>query len=456
MTSLTYTIYRSSNEKIGQNYDWLNPSNAPTTAVFAELERRGGSNYSSSHPRDRDGKYRHGGSWLMYKARLSKSGAPVTAYRYAYRKAYAGSFVCTASYPVNPFSTEEAAWLDNFNLGAKAHAALSPTKPDFTAALSLLELKDFVHPLKTRLNDLRSKLRRANRDLYRRNPRRIPNRRRTDITSQEVIQGGAEWHLAIEFGWKPLLSDIRNFVRTFNGRKKRFDQLLRDEGRGVHRRVNLSGADSTGRAGNVTIDSQTTTTAATSYNSGMAPTLITQCHPSGPGATTTTTNRSTKYSWAEGKSRYWLPPGPRDAQWRKRIMRKIMGAYVSPSTVYNLIPWTWLVDYFTGLGDFMNAVSPGVEDRIIFDYAYVMTTTIKSSSKACSQLYYNSTVTNDGPKSTIGRADAYSEASWTYKVRSCASLFGWGFSNESLTDHQMGILGALGLSRLPEPNVVRR
>lgn len=119
-----------------------------------------------------------------------------------------------------------------------------------------------------------------------------------------------------------------------------------------------------------------------------------------------------------------------------------MGLRVTPTDVYNAMPWSWLADYFTGLGDFVEAVSGGVEDRLAADYFYIMetqkwTTVTNATQGICVS-----------PDST-GEARGTRIDSWSLKTRIEGSPFGFGIKEIDLSPMQWSILGALGLSRLP-------
>jgi hypothetical protein len=151
-----------------------------------------------------------------------------------------------------------------------------------------------------------------------------------------------------------------------------------------------------------------------------------------------------KKTWGVGKFRYLLPPGPRNVAWTRKMVRRIMGARVTPDMVYQIMPWSWLADYFTGLGDFIKAVSPGVADRLICDYAYLMTTEVREATTECSQTFY---ANKKGDQAHTVRASCTIRD--TLKMRRVASPFGWGLKDSDLSAHQVAILGALGLSRMP-------
>jgi hypothetical protein len=311
--------------------------------------------------------------------------------------------------------------------GAEAWSRMRPDKPSFSAATSLLELKDIVAPLKQGLKNLISKveyeksLRRANRMSEH---QRVGNR-----------------HLEVQFGYLPLLSDIQNFVEAFDKRHKAFDDMLRNESKPVIRRTTFGGkydkqnyvTTHTPRPGNLN----------TNFVGQVGPIGLTQEYEPINGNLTRTQKSSTEETWwAEGRFRYLLPPGPRTDAWKRSMVKRIMGGRITPSTLYNLIPWSWLVDYFTDVGQMMEAISPGVADLLICDYAYVMATF------RWSHHYTDESPWLSGRYSGATILRPSREKEWIIKMRYPASPFGFGFKQSDLSPKQLGILGALGLSKI--------
>jgi hypothetical protein len=123
------------------------------------------------------------------------------------------------------------------------------------------------------------------------------------------------------------------------------------------------------------------------------------------------------------------------------MRRNYAGFDITPEAIYNLIPWTWLFDYFTSLGWIFSALSNGLADRVIFDYAYVMRTKVSSLKTECTQQVYSSPTNKRVVKATRIRQA-------TLKSRFQANRFGFGFTEGDLSLTQWGILGALGASKL--------
>lgn len=421
MTIFTYPDVGNTYGVLGSHHDWIN--NGELTGFFVGYSKRvWGTMISQNHHRDRDGKYRSGGPWLMDKRETHFWGDLCTTYRNGEALAYKGIYRVDDE-PMGSISGSfdsnlESHWSTVNSYGAQAYNALKPTRPDFSAANSLYELKDVPGMLRDSLRGLRMRMRR--------HPRyRLMNR-------------AGRWHLALQLGWLPLLNDVISFERAFRGGNKRFQQLLRDEGRGVRRKRNLY------KTGNEEADRtiEWATTHSTSYNPYLKPTHVLQCYGGTKATTQNSVYQFTKV-WCAGKAHYWLPPGPRDMNWRRSIARKILGANVTPDVVYNAIPWTWLADYFSSLGHFVSAVSGDISDRIVFDYAYLMHH--KEWSRRC--VATQSICGSNNPYA--GRViRAFRDSRAVRKTRKNANPFGFGLKEEDLSSRQLGILGALGLSYL--------
>jgi hypothetical protein len=421
MTTFAYPVFDQETDRIGQYYDWTSPSNPPGGFASRIVKDYRGEQFSEGHPRSPDGKYRQGGPWLEVKTTVDKFGPKAKTYRAGEGIAYDGEYVIATTFDYAdlgniPVLTKEQYDSQVLSYGAQAYAALKPDQPDFDALLSLLELKDLPDLLRSRFLNMFKKVRR--------------------VTPKGVrISRLSRFHLELQFGWKPLFLDTIKFVQAFQKRKKRFDQLLRDEGRGVRRRRVLS------KTGN---DRDWMTTSHTDYSGpshpSMEPVHVTQCYGGAVAFSDTWRRHSTKV-WCAGKSYYMLPKGPRDEKWKRNLLRKLSGLYYRPNVAYNLIPWSWLADYFSSLGSFFDAVSPGVADRCVFEYAYLMHYEDDHHKQYSEQGIY---VT----KTKTGRISAVRLKSAFRQSRIRATPLGFGLKNGDLSPLQWSILGAIGGSGL--------
>lgn len=382
---------------------------------------------SRSNPRDKKrGHFTAGGAFWSVKAVHEAIRSPVyTAYHSNDGAAYTGTFGWETAQNlgvvpdprVHNYNNARTHQLTN---SARLYNKLRPDKPNFELALNLLELKDLPAMLQDSVRTVR------------------------DVVKQTRKNGSSlsktgEYYLAVNFGWLPVLGGVRDFVKTQREQQKRLTQLIRDSGKPVSRKIKIPETEESTLADTKEVWHHD------AWAAGMGPQGGTFWYPHEPyynwhRSRTVLTSKL----WAAGKFRYFLPPGPRDVVWTRNMLRRINGIRVTPSTVYNLMPWTWLADYFIELGEFVDAVSPGVADRLATEYFYVMWsvnwTTTTEGTVGLQQMYV-------GKPSVHPRASVKSQVA--IMSRYPASPFGFGFTGGNLSSMQLAILGALGLSKLP-------
>lgn len=152
--------------------------------------------------------------------------------------------------------------------------------------------------------------------------------------SPPTVKGLANANLAYQFGWAPLFSDIYKLFSLLSGIEKRREEInnLFSKG-GLRRNVSL-GQQSSSNSQVVSIASS----------------------PIGTDISATRTTTHSLKSWGSVR---WVPtatPGQtpqKPSDWD--LFRQIYGLDVGPATLWEAIPWSWLIDYFASVGDFLNA-----------------------------------------------------------------------------------------------------
>lgn len=122
---------------------------------------------------------------------------------------------------------------------------------------------------------------------------------------------------------------------------------------------------------------------------------------------------------------------------------RIIAGTPSPATVWNAIPWTWLVDYFSNIGHIISNLDNGLAENLAADYAFLMQK---------KQVIYKRVSTGLFNKFGGGTesASATTRIVSSTKERTIVDPFGPSFSGlNSLSAKQLSILGALGMSALP-------
>jgi hypothetical protein len=248
---------------------------------------------------------------------------------------------------------------------------------------------------------------------------------------------GSEY-LNAQFGWVPLVNDIRKMYHTWQTLDRQLAQIHRDNGRAIRRRRTLENNH---------------TTSVTTDVSGSGPLFLFPSIPMngnfGLGKYRYTVTSETHLdTWFVGRFHYFIPDVG-SSQWKRRTVRALFGANLTPDLVYNLVPWSWLVDWFSNVGDVVSNASRNAVDNLVADYAYVMThsKTVQQYTLAfsgCPGFVASDfkTFHNQIPPFSVTFTDHRE-----YKSRVAATPYGFGISFDGLSAYQTSILAALGLSR---------
>jgi hypothetical protein len=55
---------------------------------------------------------------------------------------------------------------------------------------------------------------------------------------------------------------------------------------------------------------------------------------------------------------------------RENLLTQKWGKIIKPADVYNLVPWSWLADWFSGLGEYIELIDTIRGDESLFNYGY--------------------------------------------------------------------------------------
>jgi hypothetical protein len=243
---------------------------------------------------------------------------------------------------------------------------------------------------------------------------------------------GSEY-LNVEFGWKPLVSDLQKFGKAAMESEKILGQLHRDSGKNIRRKFTFPDEV-------VTTRTTYTSRLATSANGGTGYPYL---YYSTGGAGLTRVTEVTTKTWFSGCFTYYLSLGNtlQDRISRNAAeARKLFGTELTPETVWNLAPWSWAVDWEGNIGDVLHNVSRFSQDGLVMRYGYIM-------QEKTAKISY--TLDDAGRHKGAPRTDLHLEITSQSKIRRRATPFGFGFDMTALTGRQSAILGALGISRGP-------
>jgi len=316
--------------------------------------------------------------------------------------------------------------------GTTAIARIDPTIPAASVSVALGELfRDGVPRLtgsilyKQQLIAYRKRLQMEKRN--QRYKKRADPRSRKDKVKQNARKGASEY-LNVEFGWKPLLSDVTKFATAVKESERILKQYHRNSGRQVRRRYYFP------------TEVTTSVEQYSTYPVGWFPVLSEGAYM--PMATMTKTTTSTKKKWFSGAFTYHAAVGANDPLGKLTVhaqeANKLLGLAVTPETVWNLAPWSWAADWFGNMGDLAHNVSATMTDGLVLRYGYVMETTIDIVDYTMTNLVYH--------RGGSGPSELRQTFTTTVKQRRGCTPFGFGLAWAAMTPRQLAISTALGIS----------
>jgi hypothetical protein len=243
-------------------------------------------------------------------------------------------------------------------------------------------------------------------------------------------------YLNVEFGWKPFVNDLRKYFNALANSQKILQQLARDNGRPVRR----SGQ----------VDTSSTTSESRSVGYFTTPTWPSYLYGDDPQYKTIKDTLITTY-WFSGQFRYYIPLGKSalDLVHRDLILNSfVFGIEGTPRVIYELIPWSWAVDWVSNLGDIMSNLSDDfLSDGLVADYAYIMGNQKFQRSWSVDGTFKRRTYFGVDVSETVPFTTTLTETQ-EIKSRGKATPYGFGLDFSSFSPRQLAILAALGFTRL--------
>jgi len=153
------------------------------------------------------------------------------------------------------------------------------------------------------------------------------------LASGGILRKVAGANITWQFGWKPLISDIKkalDFSSQVDKRLKEMNNLYKQ-----------GGQHSSRKCGSDTVSSQS---------------RVVLCSESGflayaNKSITTTARRWATVRWTAPMS----APKPSNDAMRKKARQAVSGLYLNASTAWDAIPWSWFIDWFSNFGDWLKA-----------------------------------------------------------------------------------------------------
>lgn len=245
-----------------------------------------------------------------------------------------------------------------------------------------------------------------------------------------------EW-LNANFGWLPFLRsiyDLSQIIGNFRNLVVKFTKL---NGRPFRIRKNLVNGDPS----EVELSSTSYAPNSISYALPVFPqSFPTKYFAATPHYSLTEVTRLRQ--WGVGKWTYYRPefdaaqPGFYSAFNKMKQALTLTGLRITPTALYNVIPWTWLLDWVTNVGDYIDELTGIWEDQIVNHYCFVM------QSKEVQRRFVVFLPFHDSPLNlTFTRLRSSKERG------KGSSPFGFDLDVSNLSMRQLSILAAIKTSR---------
>jgi hypothetical protein len=155
-------------------------------------------------------------------------------------------------------------------------------------------------------------------------------------------------------------------------------------------------------------------------------------------------------TWNCGTFRYYTPDIG-SSEWTARATKALWGVNPTPSVIYNIWPWTWLIDWWTNAGDIMSNLSENAVDNETLTNSFSMKTIDVEHRITVSSTWEELSVGEEGSffyhYTPAGNSEAVYSRFEVNKLRHQASPYGFGVPSASFTARQWAILAALGVTR---------
>lgn len=307
---------------------------------------------------------------------------------------------------------EDDSWGNAESYGAQGWNKFKPAKPGVELNQDIAELKQTWSSLMNRA--------RSFKDIY-------SGRRKSPTNPAGNL---LDW----AYGWAPLLDDVEKAIKQYQTLDETIDRIRKQNGQWEHRGGTVNKQSEVWQSDSTGWPFVGLNLNSTFWNKLKGATNLStfsyQC-----------TYEYHSHAWFEGSFKYYIP-NIDTPEWADKARRKLFGLNINPALLWELIPWSWLVDWISNTGDVFSNLDSGIAENLVAAYAYVMRTTTYSMTNSATVTFL--TCADPVMLTTITQS---SSSKITRKHRVAATPFGFGVDLGSFSPKQIAIMAALGLSR---------
>jgi len=264
------------------------------------------------------------------------------------------------------------------------------------------------------------------------------------LRAAETVAASGDEFLNGIFGILPTVSDMQTFIEGVHKVDKLVDQFERDSGRVVRRKFSFPKERTIEESVLTGVYSPLGNSQSGSNN--LYPTAA-RCLPTYETIRTRVVEREI---WFSGAFTYYLPSWYEtgDRRSRMRLTAQLLGAKPDISTLWQLTPWSWAIDWVVSGNSYVKNLASALNYSTVMRYGYVMEKTTVTDTYSAGKV-----VVQPDPTLVTAFPPPYPRPSpvqlrVTTKKRIQANPFGFGVSWDGLSTVQRAIVAALGITRV--------
>ncbi len=249
-------------------------------------------------------------------------------------------------------------------------------------------------------------------------------------------RGFGNEYLNYQFGITPLISDVRNLSRAIASFSYRVRQLEQGSGIAIRKKAKLQESHSveevSGALVGATLPFFGGYSQEADYFTSYRVARITDTRSS-------YTRFSGAYSYHLAETHGFL----NKLTHYEALANQLLGTRITPEVIWELTPWSWLIDWFTDAGTFIRNLTYLSADSLVLKYGYVMhhTKCIRTFEVLDPVLVNYGYGLSNAPHRIATFATVES------KTRTRATPYGFGVDVDAFSPRRWAILGALGLTK---------
>lgn len=248
----------------------------------------------------------------------------------------------------------------------------------------------------------------------------------------KYFQGIGSASLALKFGLEPFVRDLQKILKAVLNANEILSQYERDSGKQVRRKYHF----------------EPTSTITSSVVPVRVVQIPSELQGSGISGNAQLIEKREERIWFSGAFLYHAPKDLRvigsrgmattEAETALVYIDKVLGGRMTFETFWNLLPFSWLIDWIWNVGNSISNYTRFSENNLVLRYGYLMRETRVTRNVILSR----SDILRDTPSiNQVSRSFVVVK-----KERYKATPFGFGLNPNSFTEDQWAILAALGLT----------